>query len=109
MCLNDTQIHMRMLNSSLGITDKATIDEVRMAMKNHCKSLYESGNPIIIYYELAEEEIIDISDIIGDTFQKPFEVESGGSFTFKNINGDGYRIAVPSDIQYTVALSEVSK
>lgn len=60
------------------------------------------------YYELAEPIVTDISDVIGDTFQEPFEVESGGSLTFKNTNGDGYRIAVPSDIQYTVALSEVN-
>ena len=60
------------------------------------------------YYELAEPIVTDISDIIGDTFQEPFEVETGGSLTFKNTNGDGYRIAVPSDIQYTVALSEVN-
>ena len=60
------------------------------------------------YYELAEPIETDISDIIGDTFQEPFKVESGGSFTFKNKNGDGYQIAVPSNIQYTVALSEVN-
>lgn len=60
------------------------------------------------YYELAEPIVTDISELIGDTFQDPFDVESGGSLTFKNTNGDGYRIAVPSDIQYTVALSEVN-
>ena len=60
------------------------------------------------YYELAEPIVTDISNVIGYTFQEPFEVESGGSFTFKNTNGDGYQIAVPSDIQYTVALSEVN-
>lgn len=60
------------------------------------------------YYELAEPIVTDISNVIGDTFQEPFEVESGGSFSFKNTNGDGYQIAVPSDIQYTVALSEVN-
>lgn len=61
-----------------------------------------------LYYELAEPIVTDISELIGDTFQEPFEVESGGSLTFKNTNGDGYRIAVPSNIQYTVALSEVN-
>lgn len=60
------------------------------------------------YYELAEPIVMDISELICDTFQEPFNVESGGSLTFKNTNGDGYRIAVPSDIQYTVALSEVN-
>lgn len=63
---------------------------------------------VYLYYELTEPIVTDISDIIGDTFQEPFEVESGGSLTFKNSNGDGYQVAVPSDIQYTVALSEVN-
>lgn len=61
-----------------------------------------------LYYELAEPIVTDISDIIGDTFQEPIDVESGGSLTFKNTNGDGYKIAVPSDIQYVVSLSEVN-
>ena len=61
-----------------------------------------------LYYELAEPIVIDISEFIGDTFQDPFEVENGGSLTFKNTNGDGYQIAVPSDIQYVVSLSEVN-
>ena len=60
------------------------------------------------YYELAEPIVTDISNVIGDTFQEPFEVESGGSFTVKNTNGDGYQSAVPSDMQYPVALSEVN-
>jgi hypothetical protein len=76
-----------------------------------CKSLKELKSYIngkYLYYELAEPIVMDISELIGDTFQEPFEVESGGSFTFKNTNGDGYQIAVPSDIQYTVTLSEVN-
>ena len=76
-----------------------------------CKSIKELKSYIngrYLYYELAEPIVTDISDIIGDTFQEPFEVETGGSLTFKNTNGDGYQIAVPSDIQYVVALSEVN-
>nr|DAH16010.1 MAG TPA: L SHAPED TAIL FIBER PROTEIN [Caudoviricetes sp.] len=61
-----------------------------------------------LYYELVEPIVTDISDIIGDTFQEPFNVESGGSLTFKNSNGDGYKLAVPSDIQYVVSLKEVT-
>lgn len=78
---------------------------------NKCETLTELKSYIngkYLHYELAEPIITDISDMIGDTFQEPFEVESGGSLTFKNTNGDGYQIAVPSDIQYTVALSEVN-
>ncbi len=61
-----------------------------------------------LYYELVEPIVTDISDIIGDTFQEPFNVESGGSLTFKNTNEDGYQLAVPSDIQYVVSLKEVT-
>ena len=69
-----------------------------------------SGN----YVDFAKKEyhkgneIIDISDIIGDTFQEPIDVESGGSLTFKNVNGDGYQVAVSSEVQYVVSLKEVN-
>ena len=72
------------------------------------KELRSYINGKYLYYELAEPIVTDISELIGDTFQEPLEVESGGSLTFKNTNGDDYQIAVPSDIQYTVALSEVN-
>lgn len=109
MCLNSTQIHIRILNSSLGITNEASAIEAQNAVKKYCKNLHESGDPIIIYYELAEEEIIDISDIIGDTFQEPLEVEAGGTLMFKNSNGDNYRIPVSSAEEYLVSLAEVAK
>lgn len=108
MEFNGEQIHIRILNSELGTTSETSASEVANAVKKYCKNLYDSGNPIIIYYELAEPIVTDISDIIGDTFQEPIDVESGGSLTFKNTNGDGYQIAVPSDIQYVVSLSEVN-
>lgn len=66
-----------------------------------CKSIEELKSYIngkYLHYELAEPIVTDISELIGDTFQEPFGVEGGGSLTFKNTNGDGYRIAVPSDI-----------
>lgn len=109
ICLNNTQIHIRISNSSLGITNEASPVETQNATKKYCKNLHESGDPIIIYYELAEEEIIDISDIIGDTFQKPLEVESGGTLMFRNTNGDDYRIPVPNTEEYLVSLAEVAK
>ena len=78
---------------------------------NKCKSVEELKayiNNKYLYYELAEPIVTDISDIIDDTFQEPINVESGGSLTFKNSNGDGYQVAVPSDVQYVVSLSEVN-
>lgn len=64
---------------------------------------------VILYYELAEEQITDISNLIGDTSQEPIEVEAGGSLTFKNSNGDNYRIPVPSSEEYLISLAEVAK
>lgn len=61
----------------------------------------------MLYYNLAEEEIIDISDIIDTTFQEPIEVEAGGTLTFHNSNGDGYRLPVPNEEEYIVSLAEV--
>lgn len=53
------------------------------------------------------DKIIDISDILGDAFQEPLEVEAGGTLTFHNSNGDGYRIPVPNEEEYIVSLAEV--
>ena len=71
----------------------------------------ESGN----FVDFVEKKyhkgdrIIDISDIIGDTFQEPLEVEAGGTLTFKNSHGDDYRIPVPSSEEYVISLAEVEK
>lgn len=66
-------------------------------------------NGIMLYYELAEPIVSDISDIIGTTFQEPLEVEIGGTLTFKNSHGDDYRIPVQSTEEYLVSLVEVAK
>lgn len=71
----------------------------------------ESGN-FVDFVEKKyhkSDRIIDISDIIGDTFQEPLEVEAGGTLTFKNSNGDNYRIPVPSSEEYVISLTEVAK
>ena len=78
---------------------------------NKCKSTEELKayiNNKYLYYELAEPIVTDISDIIEDAFQELINVEGRGSLTFKNANGDGYQVAVPSNIQYVVSLSEVN-
>lgn len=62
---------------------------------------------VMLYYGLAEEEIIDISDIIDATFQESIEVEAGGTLTFQNSNGDGYRLPIPNEEEYIVSLAEV--
>ena len=69
----------------------------------------ESGN----FVDFVEKKyhkgdrIIDISDIMGDTFQEPFEVEASGTLTFHNSNGDGYRLPIPNEEEYIVSLAEI--
>lgn len=85
-----------------------TDSESKFANANEVKDYFQQNNETI-YYELNEEQIIDISDIIDNTFQEPFEVEAGGTLTFKNSHGDDYRIPVPSTEEYVIALAEVAK
>lgn len=83
-----------------------TDSESKFANANEVKDYFQQNNETI-YYELAEEQIIDISDIIDNTFQEPIEVEAGGTLTFHNSNGDGYRLPVPNEEEYIVSLAEV--
>ena len=61
---------------------------------------------VIMYYELANPIVTDISSLIPDDFLRNLTVEAGGSVTFKGGNDD-YRIPVPSEEEYIVKLSEV--
>ena len=61
---------------------------------------------VMLYYELANPIITDISTLIPDDFLRNVEVEAMGSVTFKGGNDD-YRIPVPSEEEYIVKLSEV--
>lgn len=61
---------------------------------------------VIMYYELANPIITDISTLIPDGFLRNVEVEAGGSVIFKGGNDD-YRIPVPSEEEYVVKLSEI--
>jgi len=86
--------------TDLGLDENATTDDIKEWFKEH---------PVTVYYPMFNEEIIDISDLIGNTFQEPLEVEAGGTLMFKNSNGDNYRIPVPSTEEYLVSLAEVAK
>lgn len=85
-------------NNLLHITDSRYPD---------VESFKQAVSGVTLYYELAEEQITDISDIIDNTFQEPIEAEPRGTLTFQNANGDDYRIPVPSTAEYVVKLSEV--
>lgn len=69
-------------------------------------SFKQAMSGVILYYELANPIITDISTMIDDDFLRNIEVEAGGSVTFKNSN-NSYRIPVPSEEEYIVKLSEV--
>lgn len=88
--------------TTLKITESSSLSELISAVTDFFES-----NDYVGYFELAEEEIIDISDLIGDTFQEPFEVEAGGTLTFKNSHDGGFQIPVPSEEEYIVSLTEV--
>ena len=60
---------------------------------------------VMLYYELAEPVITDISDLLISA--APFDVEPGGTLTFKNTNGDGYRVPIHNSVEYAVKLEEV--
>lgn len=62
---------------------------------------------VMLYYELETPIVTDISTLIDDDFLRNIEVEALGSVTFKNSNGDSYRIPVPNEEEYIVKLSEV--
>lgn len=64
---------------------------------------------VILYYELAQEVVTDISDLIGDTLQESVTVEAGGSNTFSNSNGDNFRVPVPTSVEYLISLAEVNQ
>jgi hypothetical protein len=61
-----------------------------------------SNTDLNIYYPLATPVETDISAYISD--DNLIEVESGGTLTFSNANGDDYRIPVPSDVTYMIDL-----
>lgn len=98
----------------IGVTDSAsglyvlenTTVRVRDTAYTDAATFKQAMQGVILYYELANPIITDISTLIDDDFLRNLTVEAGGSITFKNSN-DSYRIPVPSEEEYIVKLSEV--
>lgn len=90
--------------TTLKITESSSLAELIRAVTD-----FFNVNNYVGYFELTDEEVTDISDLIGNTFQEPFEVEAGGTLTFQNSHGDDYRIPVSSTEEYLVSLAEVAK
>ncbi|MDO5799104.1 MAG: hypothetical protein Q4Q33_08715 [Eubacteriales bacterium] len=77
------------------------------SMNQDATLLKDSLSGVVLYYELAEPIITDISDILTDDILSALEVEPGGTLTFQNSNG--YKVPVPSTVEYAVKLSEVAE
>lgn len=93
-----------------GITADANTDgyiDVNDTSYTDATAFKQAMQGVILYYELANPIVTDISSLIPDDFLRNIEVEAKGSVTFKNSNGDDYRIPVPSEEEYIVKLSEV--
>lgn len=94
----------------IGITAAANVDGfvyVNDTSYTDVTAFKQAMQGVILYYELANPIITDISTMLADDFLRNVEVEAGGSITFKNSNGDDYKIPVPSEEEYIVKLSEV--
>ncbi len=95
--------------SVTGITTNANVDGyvyVNDTSYTDATAFKQAMSGVILYYELANPIVTDISSLIPDDFLRNIEVEAGGSVTFKNSN-DSYLIPVPSEEEYIVKLSEV--
>jgi hypothetical protein len=93
-----------------GITTNANVDgcvHVNDTSYTDATAFKQAMQGVILYYELANPIVTDISSILPDDFLRNMEVEALGSVTIKKSNGDSYRIPVPSEEEYIVKLSEV--
>jgi hypothetical protein len=104
-----TQNAMWGKTSITGITANANVDGyvyVNDTSYTDATAFKQAMSGVILYYELANPIVTDISSLIPDDFLRNIDVEAGGSITFKGGNDD-YRIPVPSEEEYIVKLSEV--
>ena len=53
-CTFQKQIHIRLSNNVIGVSDDATIYNKSEAYKTYIKALYDAGKPIVVHYILAE-------------------------------------------------------
>ena len=102
-------------SSNVFVDKTLTIDGVTVVSQIQVKdtaypdatAFKQAMSGVMLYYELANPIVTDLSTLIDNDFLRNIEVEAGGSVTFKNSNGDNYKIPVPSEEEYIVKLSEV--
>lgn len=101
-------------SSNVFVDKTLTIDGVTVVSQIQVKdtaytdatAFKQAMSGVMLYYELANPIVTDISTLIDDDFLRNLTVEAGGSVAFKNSN-DNYHIPVPSEEEYIVKLSEV--
>ncbi len=101
-------------SSNVFVDKTLTIDGVTVVSQIQVKdtaytdatAFKQAMSGVMLYYELANPIVTDISTLIDDDFLRNLTVEAGGSVTFKGGNDD-YRIPVPSEEEYIVKLSEI--
>lgn len=102
-------------SSSVFVDKTITIDgadtrvsqiQVKDSAYTDATAFKQAMSGVMLYYELADPIVTDISTLIPDDFLRNLTVEAGGSVTFKGGNDD-YRIPVPSEEEYIVKLSEI--
>lgn len=99
---------------SSGIVSKAFVDEHGYVCLYTSKGLFSDRTEFadamaseMLCYELAEEEIIDLSDVIPEDFEI-LTVEAGGTIRMHYPALDeGYEVAVPSQMEIMVNVAEV--
>lgn len=89
-----------------GTVSIVTQIQVKDTAYTDATSFKQAMSGVMLYYELANPIVTDISTLIPDDFLRNLTVEAGGSVTFKNSN-DNYHIPVPNEEEYIVKLSEV--
>lgn len=106
VCFNDITTKTDNMRASAVKTANDYIT-IRNTAYTDATTFKQAMQGVILYYELATPIVTDISSLIPDDFLRNIEVEVKGSVTFKNSNGDDYRIPVPSEEEYIVKLSEI--
>ncbi len=96
-------------NMEIVVDSKAQLFLRNESMKQDTALLKNALNGVILYYELTEPIITDVTDIIPEGFLEAIEVEAGESLTFQNSNGDDYKVPVPNAVEYAVKLREVAQ
>lgn len=97
------------VDKTLTVDGSTTVSQIQVkdTAYTDAAAFKQAMSGVILYYELANPIITDISDLIPDDFLRNLTVEAGGTITFKNSNGDSYRIPVPNEEEYVVKLSEI--